>query len=83
MDFDTVLSMTGDRGAWVEQMRADLISTEAGTVHGHYRAVYAITAAYEQIVWLLRRYVLLVQSAVGTQAPRSAEFAGAQFEKAV
>ena len=69
-DFDTVLSMTGDRGALVEQMRADLVSAEAGTAHGHYRAVYDITAAYEKIVWLLRRYVLLVRSAVGTRLPK-------------
>ena len=67
-DFDTVLSMTGDRGALVAQMRADLVSAESGAAHGHYRAVYAITASYEQIVWLLRRYVLLVQSAVGKAA---------------
>jgi hypothetical protein len=63
-DIDLLLSVTPDRGAMVEQIRFQAMVTRTDGDTSDHRAIYVVTALYEQTVWLLRRYGTLLEASV-------------------
>lgn len=72
-DIDLVLKLTADRSELVEQIRTRWIAQQAGGSVSGYHALYTITALYERIVWLLRRYAVLLRAPQAAPHARSAD----------
>jgi phosphate:Na+ symporter len=58
---DLLLAVAGDRGELMERVRAALMRADPGLPVAVQQALFAETTLFERLVWLIRRYALLLR----------------------
>ncbi|WP_051340395.1 Na/Pi symporter [Azospirillum halopraeferens] len=62
-DVDLLIALASDRSELMERTRATLLRTDAPSSAAARQALFAQTALFERIVWLIRRFALLLRPA--------------------
>lgn len=72
-----LLTIAGDRGELMERIRAALMRADPGLPAAVQQALFAETTLFERLVWLIRRYALLLRGPDDTVAEPAALAAAA------
>jgi phosphate:Na+ symporter len=73
-DLAMLRHLTADRDSLVDTMRRRVIASEAGLSADDHQLLYGVTSLFERVIWLLRRYSMLLTPKVIEPAAEGAAY---------